>query len=83
MKFIYTSLLVLVATLGLAEGPNVLENGDFSRQSEGGTPAEWSIGAGQKGYVDRERAPSGLGQALRVELVRDEGGFVRGNISEC
>ena len=38
------------------------------------TPAEWSIGAGQKGYVDRERAPSGLGQALRVELVRDEGG---------
>ncbi|MCX7006330.1 MAG: hypothetical protein NTY53_03620 [Kiritimatiellaeota bacterium] len=61
-------LSALLALASLASETNLLQNGDFSRQTEG-----WSLGAGQKISVDRDVPPGIAGQSLRIELVKDGG----------
>ncbi len=62
------SLVALLAVASFAGETNLLQNGDFSRQTEG-----WSLGAGPKVSLDREVPPGTAGQALRIELVKDGG----------
>jgi hypothetical protein len=62
------TLLALLAATSFAGEINLLQNGDFARQTEG-----WSIGASEKVSVERDVPPGTAGQSLRIELVKDGG----------
>ena len=56
-----------------AAGVNLLKNGDFAAE-DGGRPAEWAVeDRGQKVTLDKQEKPAGVGQSLRVDVVKDAG----------
>jgi len=67
-----TTLLFFMAA-GTGYGENLIRNGDFSLRTEGDLPAEWAVFGQQEVRVDDGDAPGGVGQSLRVDVVRDGG----------
>lgn len=74
MKTLLLSIVLslLQGPVASAQQPNLVQNGDSSRQLDSGPPAGWSGSSGQKTSVGPAGPPGG-GQALRVDVVRDGG----------
>jgi len=71
LPFVPGLLVVLLTTSLMADGPNLVRNGDFSETDRGGKPTHWQVsfsGKGVEGRTAMVDGPEG-GRAIKIECT--------------